>query len=128
VARRLASMTQPIRPPPSSENVDRAECVGLRAWRVLRDVSATAPLDRPENAPECSENVERAASAPPGRSENVERAGLWAHLEPRDLPAMLPPECSENVERAGLRVGLWAFSSAMLPPECSENVERAGLR
>ena len=65
--------------------------------------------------------------APSERSENAKRAGLWVHLEPRDLSTMLPPECLENVERMGLWVGLLALCSIMLPPECSENVERTGM-
>ena len=92
VARRLALMTQPIRPPPSLENVERVECVGLRAWRVLRDVSATAPLERPENAPECSENVDRA-----GRWARLRLCcWLWAGLR-APLSPSAPPDRSDNV-------------------------------
>ena len=44
VATQMVSMTHPIQPLPSLETVERVECAGLQACRVLRDVSATTHL------------------------------------------------------------------------------------
>jgi hypothetical protein len=111
VTTQLASMTNPARPLPSSENVKRVECVeyvGLRAYCVLWDVCATAPSERLENAKWMGLRVSRGQwdmftlVALSGRFGNIKRMGLRAQLRLYGWLPVAPPERSGKVKRVGL--------------------------